>query len=101
MQFDIRGITLILAPIPYYIRHGRNISPTERAIYGSLTVAIIPFLNVYVNKNGGIGSFTIIVNIDLGLIVKLKKIVKMISLFPANFMLSYKSTPLIENIFNF
>ncbi len=52
----------------YTVSHDRNTVPAKRAIYGTFTAVSSPFLNVYVNENGGIRWFTIVISIDLGII---------------------------------
>jgi hypothetical protein len=52
--------------VNYTVSYDHNTVPAKRAIYGTFTAVSLPFLNVYVNENGGIRSFTIVVSIDLG-----------------------------------
>ncbi len=52
--------------IYYTASHDRNTVPAKRAIYGTFTAVSSPFFKVYVNENGGIRSFKIVVSIDLG-----------------------------------
>ena len=46
--------------------YDRNTVHMRRVIYGAYTIVIIPFTSVYVNVNDCLGSFTVVVMIDLG-----------------------------------